>query len=342
MSNPILKEIKIEVTYACPLACVHCSSDANSSNSLSMDKNKCLEIIAQAKKMKIEKIAFSGGEPLLWEGLFEAVQLSSKSGINTTIYTSGNIENKAEVLKKLSTSGLNKIIFSLYSDKEDEHNIITRKQNSYSHTIDAINLMSKIKNIDIEIHFVALAENYHKLKDIAELSQSFGIKQISVLRFVPQGRGSLISKQSVLSKQQNIELKNSVTALRKQGFNIRTGSPFNVLLLNEVSKCMAAIDRLTISPDCRIYPCDAFKQLQVEYLFGKTEYSILEGDITLQECWDKSIYLNEVRKLTSSSPGKPCNECKKYKECGSGCLAQKYLYHSNFITNPDPACIITI
>ena len=35
-----LKELKIEVTYHCPLACVHCSSEANENNALNMSVDK--------------------------------------------------------------------------------------------------------------------------------------------------------------------------------------------------------------------------------------------------------------------------------------------------------------
>ena len=87
-----LKELKIEVTYHCPLACVHCSSEANENNALNMSVDTCKSIVHQAREMGVADIAFSGGEPLTWQGLPECVALCKDLGIQSTIYTSGNCE----------------------------------------------------------------------------------------------------------------------------------------------------------------------------------------------------------------------------------------------------------
>ena len=128
---------------------------------------------------------------------------------------------------------------------------------------------------------------------IFNLARSLGVKKISVLRFVPQGRGYLIRRYS-LNKIQYLELKKMIEAARKNGYNVRTGSPFNFLLLNDKPECSAAIDRIIIGPDLRIYPCDAFKQIKAEDLVGTLEYSAIDR-WTLWECWEKSPYLKAIR-----------------------------------------------
>jgi MoaA/NifB/PqqE/SkfB family radical SAM enzyme len=59
----ILKEAKIELTYKCPLACIHCSSDASPENMVQISRGKCLEIITEAADLGTTRISFSGGEP---------------------------------------------------------------------------------------------------------------------------------------------------------------------------------------------------------------------------------------------------------------------------------------
>jgi len=56
----------------------------------------------------------------------------------------------------------------------------------------------------------------------------------------------------------------------------------------------AAIDRLIIGPDPRLYPCDAFKQIGAEELVKTEEWSCLAGR-SLPDCWRKSPYLEAVR-----------------------------------------------
>jgi len=333
-----LKEMKIEVTYNCLLSCVHCSSDASPGNQLSMSKEKCIEIIDGASSMGVREIAFSGGEPLAWNGITDVVTHSKSKGLICNIYTTGNCDNLDELLKKLKVACVDKLIFSLYSDLEDEHNRVTRKYDSFSNTIKAIKL-AKSYNIHTELHFVALASNYKKLNGIVKLTQAYGVEQVSVLRFVPQGRGKLIKNYDTLSKEQNLELKKIITDLCDRGYKIRTGSPFNVLLLNKDPKCMAAQDRLIVAPDLNIYPCDAFKQITSEDISPGDEYSNLDKH-TIDECWKRSKYFELVRNAILTMPSEPCQSCENNKMCLSGCLAQKYLYYSSLHKNPDPACLI--
>jgi MoaA/NifB/PqqE/SkfB family radical SAM enzyme len=231
-----------------------------------MSLEKCIEIINGAISLGVKEITFSGGEPLTWKGIIEVVAHSKNMGLTTNIYTSGNYNNLDRLMKELKSAGLDKLIFSLYSDNENEHNRVTRRANSFTNTMEAI-MLANSYNIFTEIHFVALARNYKKLIGIAALAQANEIKQVSILRFVPQGRGLLISNNDTLNKIQNLELKKIVMDLRNEGFKIRTGSPFNVLLLNNNPKCMAAQDRLIVDPNLNIYPCDAFKQIPSESFF---------------------------------------------------------------------------
>lgn len=337
MSDFVLKELKIEVTYSCPLACVHCSSDASKENPLSMTIEQCLEILTDAVHLGIEQVAFSGGEPLIWKGLDSAIQYAHQNNIQTTIYTSGNVSDPKTAFQDLKKCGLDKAVFSLYSDDENNHDRVTRIRGSFCKTLLSIDECCR-SGIVPEIHFVALASNYYRLPQIVSLAEIHGVSRVSVLRFVPQGRGALISNSDTMNKEQNIDLKRIIQHLRAEGHDIRTGSPFNVLWLNEIPKCMAGRDRLVVAPDTAIYPCDAFKQINAETIADSAEYSIL-NQYSLMDCWEKSKYLQVVRQAILAEPKEPCNSCPIYSQCGSGCLAQKYLHYGILGKNPDPACI---
>lgn len=337
MNFNVLKELKIEVTYKCPLECIHCSSCANEDNPLAITKEKCFEIINEASAMNVKEIAFSGGEPLYWEGICDAISLCDKKGIITTIYTSGNCDNIDQMFKKLSNSHLNKAIFSVYSPKKEEHIRITRIRDSFDNTLKAISACHKYK-IDAEIHFVALASNYKKLRDVVALAKKMNVKRISVLRFVPQGRGELIKQKDTLTTEQNKELISIIKSIRESRFEIRTGSPFNVLLLNDNPRCMAARDRMIIAPNLLTYPCDAFKQIEAsEITSNPVNYSL--KNTTLKECWDNSSYFKEVRKAITAKVNEPCLSCGSYSLCKSGCLAQKFLKYKTLEHHRDPACL---
>jgi len=304
-----------------------------------MAKDKCIDIIDDAISLGLKEIIISGGEPLLWKGLMDVVTHSKKNKLHCSIYTTGICENLEKILYEMKIAGVDKLIFSLYSDNKAEHDRITRKTNSFCNTITAIKLAQSY-NIQVELHFVALANNYKKLAGIVEILKNYGIKKISVLRFVPQGRGLLIKQFGSLNKIQNVELKNIIRDLRLKykEIEIRTGSPFNVLQLNEQPKCMAAQDRLIVAPDLNIYPCDAFKQISSENISPGDDYSNL-AKYSIKECWKKSKYFALVRNAIIAKKTEPCHSCANYDKCLSGCLAQKYLSYSSLNKNPDPACL---
>jgi radical SAM protein with 4Fe4S-binding SPASM domain len=332
-----LKELKIEVTYKCPLACVHCSSNAGIENTNEMSYNNCRHIVTEAKDMGVSEIAFSGGEPLIWPNIIEIVHYSSTLGINTTIYTSGYIDNAPNMIFALNKAGLKRAVFSLYSSIEQDHNRITRIFDSFQRTLNSIDICYN-NDIIPEVHFVALSGNYHCIADVVKLVEKHGVKRTSILRFVPQGRGVLLANNGVLSHAQNLELQKTIISLRNAGHDIRTGSPLNVLWLNREPKCLAGQDRLIIAPDLSIYPCDAFKQIKAIDIIGTNAYSTLDG-FSLFECWQRSNYLNEVRAAINAKPTDPCASCEVYFKCKAGCLAQKYIHYNSLQKNPDPICL---
>lgn len=138
---------------------------------------------------------------------------------------------------------------------------------------------------------------------------------------------------------QNRKLRQMILKLRKSGLDIRTGSPYNILMLNDQPKCFAAKDRLNIGPDLRIYPCDAFKQIKAEEIVGTLDFSIIKG-FSLSECWDKSPFLKAVRDYLTTDFVDPCLSCAKLKMCLSGCLAQKIIATGDMHKQPDPLCML--
>lgn len=333
-----LNELKLEVTHRCSLACIHCSSDATPSSPREMPPDKCLSIINDAIEMGAQDIAFSGGEPLLWTSIGKAIEAAASGNLRVSIYTSGNIEGADIQLRDLRKRGLKRAAFSLYGSDAGLHEYITRISGSFAKTIAAI--VSSVKcGLETELHFVALAENYRALRGVVQLGRKLNVFRVSVLRFVPQGRGYLLQR-SVLSRLQNLELKQTIESLRTEGYDIRTGSPFNFLLLNEQPACLSGISRLIIGPDLQVFPCDAFKQITAEELVGTSALSSVDK-ATLKECWQGSPYLNAVRKYLSMDFTEPCKSCNVVGKCLSGCLAQKVIAYGGLVRKPDPMCLLS-
>ena len=165
-----------------------------------------------------------------------------------------------------------------------------------------------------------MKQNFRDLSDVVRMARRVGVCRVSVLRFVPQGRGRNLHSEE-LSRPDLVELAEAIEYCRSQHpqLTIRAGSPFNVLGVG-YTPCNAAQDVLIINHRGEIFPCDAFKNVRVaEPEFG----SVLKRP--LKEVWEKSIYLNRVRSILDKHTGDGCQSCNTFDGCKSGCLAQKVI-----------------
>jgi radical SAM protein with 4Fe4S-binding SPASM domain len=298
----------------------------------------CLRIVAQAAKMGAKEIAFSGGEPLLWPAVSDAVVAAAKHGLKVTLYTSGNVDGFGQTAADLRSRGASRFIFSIFGADAASHERITRKAGSFERTQASLREAASL-GLATELHFVPMSVNYRELAGVAQLARRLGASRISVLRLVPQGRAALL-RDRVLTRVQNLELRRQIQALRaKHGDEfVRTGSPYNFLLVNAKPQCLAGRDRLIIGPDLGLHPCDAFKRISGSELVHTEDWSNL-AKASLQDCWTRSPYLGAVRRYLTTGFGPPCDSCALLKRCRSGCLAQKVIAYGSLDKRPDPDCL---
>jgi len=332
----LLKELKLEVTHTCHLRCIHCSSLAVAECQRQMTWQDFQRILDEAAEMGVEEIAISGGEPLCWEHLPAAVEYAAKKRMSQCLYTTGIAPKAIDTLSKLRECGLSKVIFSIFGSTEGQHELVTNTKGSFLATV--ISLQNCIKlGLAVEIHFVPMSVNYMTLSSVVKLARELGVMRVSALRFVPQGRGAERNGLE-LDRTQNKTLRETIANLRSQGHDIRVGSPYNILNLNTTPKCCAGIDRLTISPELKISPCDAFKQITPNMLGVSDLFSNLSSN-SLLECWEKSPYLHSIREYLTTPFAATCEGCSSLETCLSGCLAQKFLSYGELAKRVDPMCL---
>lgn len=336
-----LTEVKIELTQRCPLACVHCSTSSHRKQSSCLPVQTVVRVLNEASELGARKVVFTGGEPLVYEHLGEVIRAASRLGLQPTLYTTGILDNHLTPITnaaadELVGKGVARFIFSVYSATASVHDDITR-YGTFVATSSAIASAVQTR-IPVEIHFVAMRRNFRDLADVVRLARRIGVCRVSVLRFVPQGRGTNLHSEE-LSRRELMELAEVIEYCRSQHpqLTIRAGSPFNVLRVG-YTPCNAAQDVLIINHRGEIFPCDAFKNVHVtEPEFG----SVLKRP--LKEVWEKSIYLNRVRSILDRHSGDGCQSCNAFDGCKSGCLAQKVIHNGwDDTENRDPSNLIRI
>lgn len=326
----MLKDLCFEIIQTCPNECIFCSSNS------SIDKNCIIDIELFKRTIEhfinlggIEEISISGGEPFLHPKLFDIVLFCKSKNIKTVIYTSG-IKKRKKIPKeeiealpkaekrivemveksefsgiskiefiKLKNLGLDKIVFDFQAMDVDNYNTLMGTKNCMVYVLDSI-LLASLAGLNVDVHYIPTKINYKQFPDIIEGLNIAGVKNLSILNFIPQGRGATNAKDLVLNNtelQEFIELFNHYE--NKFNGKIRVGIPLNS---NSGHLCTAGYDKINIKYDGTVLPCPAFKETDIK-TFAKHGISL----------YNIHSDLNKIQ-LTSGIREKPlCKEIYHFK-----------------------------
>jgi radical SAM protein with 4Fe4S-binding SPASM domain len=340
-----LSELKIELTQECPLGCIHCSTRSNRFAKSALPLDVVTRLLHEAHRMGTKKVAITGGEPLVYEGLREVLTTASSLGLGSSLYTTGIKDNNLNPIdrwdaSKLTATGLGRVIFSIYAGDPEIHESITGFP-SFAPTVKAVESCIHAR-LPVEFHFVPLRRNYLQFAAVVHLAERLGIPKVSVLRFVPHGRGAMIGETEQLRAEEYQELRKAVVQLRtRQSVQVRLGAPMNILGLGHAC-CDAAQDILVVNHRGRVFPCDAFKATDYpDPLYG----SVIQNP--LSTVWEKSSYMEAARHLHAERR----NGCGS---CPTGCMAQEAVRegglqqliqlkrHKTDGDGPEAACLVEI
>lgn len=173
------KNVSIEVTSDCNLACSMCGRTYNErfierNNVGYMDVNLCKKIIDEASKYRVPINLYRTGEPLLSPYLTEMIEYAKEKGIPwVSISTNGLLMNQ-EKSRKIIKSGLNDICFSVDA-VTDETYIKLRVKGKFSTLMRNIDNFLKIReelNSEtpyIRMQLVPMDDNIHEAVPFAKL-----------------------------------------------------------------------------------------------------------------------------------------------------------------------------
>lgn len=339
-----LNELTFEITKKCPMKCILCSSNGGTRCSREFSLNEIKKIIEDSISLGTIHINISGGEPFSHPHLFDICKYIKEKGISVDIYSCGNIEKEDGTLKPLENKtlvnlkkiGIDKIIFSIHGDNESIHDYITTKKGSFSNLIESVK-RANFNKMYVEMHFVPTKLNYKSLPKVICLTKKLNVKKLSILRFVPQGRGWINKELLELKSKDIIEIKNILWTVEKntKGEKLRVGSPFNCFHLDNQTICSAGIDKATIKADGLVFPCVSMK----DFITDEPDNSIWNRP--LSNIWNDSKLFNLARASKRIiEEESSCKKCLYFNKCGGGCLTQRLI--SNRLEDKDPYCLISV
>ena len=181
----------------------------------------------------------------------------------TKFFNSSNFTSiSKELLLELQNIGLDKIVFDYQAyEYETDHMLMGRKEESRLSLLKSL-ITASLIGLEVDVHFVPMKLNYKEIGDILEMLEIAEVKNISILNFLPQGRGKINQNDLQLSDK---EIKEFFELLEKykQSYsgNIRIGIP---LQGEDTHKCNAGLEKLDIKFDGTVLPCPAFKEITRE------------------------------------------------------------------------------
>ena len=123
----LLRDLKIEVTHRCTLACIHSLQRCEAQKIASRCVSRIASESSQRRQVWASRpLAFSGGEPLVWRSLDRAVAASARCGMKVTVYTAGNVDHFATTVSTLKAAGLSRCVFSIFGRSAFAHERVTR------------------------------------------------------------------------------------------------------------------------------------------------------------------------------------------------------------------------
>lgn len=182
-----------------------------------------------------------------------------------------------ESFKNLKSLAIDRIVFDYQAYETDTDKMLMGRSEELRQALLTSMLYASFANIECSVHFIPMKPNYKEIGDILEMLEIANIKNISLLNFVPQGRGRENIDKLQLTAEELDEFFN-ILDINKKNYsgNVKIGIPFQK---ENSHKCNAGIEKLNIKFDGTILPCPAFKELTKEECerFNIKLYNIYEN-----------------------------------------------------------------
>ena len=279
----------IDLTYRCPLRCVHCLRKGQDTNELST--RTWLRIIDELHDLRTLYLGFSGGELLLRKDLTEILSYARTKSFAVSVKTSG-FGATTEIIEELADMGIQSFDVSFYSSTPDIHERVTGVPGSFQQTLSfALQLQSQ--GCKVRTAFTALVGYETRIDHTIKELEKLGLQEVLLNHLKPY-----------LCDHDCTHLWDETRYLSR----IKGGKPLRPLEFIEPEQgnrhlCDSSLLSLHIRPDGTVTPC---------YKFTNGVGNVTKQ--SLREIWFESHELTQFRTLTWDSL-ESCRNCPDKEYC---------------------------
>ena len=335
------QSLTLMITNRCNLKCLHCWPESGSSADCShVDKKKLLAIIRDFRKLGIEKVCLTGGEPLLHPHWFDIVSFScAEPGIKEVcLQTNGTLLTEAHVRELASLGNGNLIIQSSLEGSTSETHDRIRGTGSFQSTMHGLTLLAEMGlSKQIRVSLTETQDNFLEIPALLDMLNSLDIHQFASGTLVHGGRAAKADTyrlQPPTSSQYEKILHQFHTDsnFRESYTEMVSIAPLEWYMgrSTPVDPGCVFMKSPYIKADGTLHPCVMF---QVDRYAA---HDIYGRQIT--ETLDKIIPEWAALQQHSRHRAKhlqPCKICSGRFHCGGGCMGRAYAAHSKLMSVED-------
>ena len=343
LDNPLVPPLlraQLDISWTCNLHCRHCYLGNTELIDNPLTKDEWKTLIDQLYEMRVPKIAFLGGEPLLSPMFFELAEYASKIGFKLYTTTNGTLVTPA-IARRLTQVGFNEIDVSLDGTTSNAHEFL-RGEGTFEKTIRGIQHLVGV-GLRVKSATVVSKKNINEIWKLMELGERLGFHHMYLNALLPGGIGKEIWKEYEITTEDWLGIR---TAIRK--WNTMHSRPrvfaevrfvFSNYLVNgilsnldscEYAGCKAGKREMIITPDGFVAACPLLSTERKFQTMSVRKYS-------LKEIWEKDEWIVKLRKVNESTVQGKCRNCQNRIICKGGCHILA-LFECGDINQPDPRC----
>jgi len=188
-----IAELDIHVTNRCQLRCRHCCFDAGNHELPELPPSRWFQVLNEAADMGVSDVDFTGGEPLLYNGLIDVIRKSIELGMNTTLQTNGLLLHDSRIVQLLD-AGLRHVMISL--DGWAESHEWLRGRGTFGLALRAAE-RALDAGMQVRVNAVAMRSTVSRIPDLIRWAGAEGIPLVSVFAFTGQGRGVCLRREEL-------------------------------------------------------------------------------------------------------------------------------------------------
>jgi len=321
-----------EITHRCPLHCPYCSNPLELSRAQAeLSTEEWQRVFTEARALGVLQLGLSGGEPLLRKDLETLVGHARRTGLYTTLVTSGLGLTRDRALR-LRDAGIDHIQISFQdSDRANAERLAGIA--SVDKKVAAAALVREI-GVAFSVNVVLHRGNLGHIGEIIELAASLGADRLELANTQYYGWAAL-NRDALMPTREQLAAAEPIVDAAVARYRGRMQIIY--VLPDYYSQYPKACYGgwgsvyIVIGPDGRVLPCHAATQI-TSLAFDTVR------DHSLEWIWRDSPGFRAFR--GDEWMREPCRSCPRKTVDFGGCRCQAFLLTGD-ARNTDPVCSLS-